>query len=121
MSEFPKNIDIVLNKIAVEYQIAMYVDSYHNAINREYCWFEGKNIRKRIDFNCNCESKLRITFYKDIYPFCSKLLIWCYRNIPMFPYSAKIEWESLDELPTDKSDDFYVQKVKGYISYAKKK
>lgn len=116
MSEFPQNIDKVLNNLAKEHRIKIGKETHYDALNREISWLE-KNILKRIDLTLVGEF-VDVTFYIDTFPFCPKLFIWCRNYIPMFPYLAKGAWKELGKLPLEETEDYYHEKIKSYIDYA---
>ncbi len=117
MSEFPKNIDGVINLIAKEYKIKVKKTTHYDTLNCVLEWTE-MNTKKRIDLTYMGEF-VTVTFYKDRFPFWPRLLTWCHDNIPSFHYLAKIEWESLDKLPLNKTYDFYDKKLRSYVEYAR--
>ena len=119
MSEFPQNIDEVINAIGREYKIRIMKETHYDTLNRVLGWFEN-NIQKRIDLTC-MGKVVAVTFYKDTFPFCPKCLIWLHNAIPLFPYLAKIEWERLDELSLNEAYGFYDKKLRTYIECAKSK
>jgi hypothetical protein len=117
MSIFPDHIDKILRIIAKERKIELRMrESYEGTVNRELYWFEG-NIQKRMHFAI-VGSRVATTYYHDTFPACPKLLIWCHNYIPMFPYYAKIKWESLGEMSLAEAEAVYYEKIRSYIEYA---
>jgi hypothetical protein len=113
MKNFPLAIDAVLRKIADEFELHLARNTHYEATNRELKWFENK-VQKRINFTF-VGNEISVTFYKDTFPFSPRFLIWCHNNIPMFRYSPRIEWRTIEKLPVDQSEDFYLPKLRALI------
>jgi hypothetical protein len=113
MNNFPSAIDSVLQKIADEFKLRLARNTHYEATNRELRWFE-KNVQKRMNFTFDGK-EVSVTFYKDIFPFAPRLFIWCHNNLPMFRYFARIEWQALERLPPDASENFYSSKLRAMI------
>ena len=117
MPNFPDHIDKILNILARERKIELRIrETHYGTLNRELFWFE-KNIQKRIHFAV-VGSRVETTYYREAFLACPKLLIWCHNFVPMFPYFAKIKWESLGELPPAEAEAVYFEKIRYYIEYA---
>lgn len=119
MEEFPQEIDKAINTIAKERKMRMSKDTHSDTSNRVFGWLE-QNAQKRIDLTYNGEY-VDVTYYKDTFSCCPRLLIWCHNNIPLFPYIADTEWETIDKLPLNQTYDFYDKKLRTYIEYATKR
>lgn len=119
MSNFPENIEKVINAIAKENRMVVKKETHYDAVNREMYWFE-KNRRKRIDFAL-VNSLIVVTSYDDIFPVCPLILTWCHDYIPMFPLFAKIQWEKVDELLLGETEGYYHEKIKLYIRGAEQR
>src|SRR5215510_10738917 len=113
MNNFPPVIDAVLQKIADEFKLRFVKNTHYEALNRELKWFDNK-VQKRINFTFD-GNEVSVTLYKDTFPFSPRFLIWCHNNIPMFRYSARIEWRTVEKLPADRSEEFYLSKLRALI------
>lgn len=117
MSEFPVTFDRAIKNIAKNKKIALGNNTHYAAINRELQWFEG-NLLKRLDYNLD-ESSIKVTFLINRFSGNPKLMLFLYNLLPTtLKYPAKIEWESLKELPINGTEEFYYNEILNCINYA---
>jgi hypothetical protein len=68
-------------------------DTHYDANNLELSWWQGP-ICHRIDFQPMLSGEVAVTHYRDHYPCLPKLLRWLHHYVPLFPFVARVEWES---------------------------
>ena len=79
---------------AAGHRLTLARDTHYDANNLELSWWQGR-IYHRIDFQPMLSGDIRVTHYRDQYPFLPKLLCWLRNYVPLFPSVARVEWESV--------------------------
>lgn len=68
-------------------------DTHYDAQNWQLSWWRGTTLH-RLDFQPLEHGNLSVTHYRDHFRFFPRLLRWAHNAIPLFPYVARVEWDS---------------------------
>jgi hypothetical protein len=116
-SGLPSDAKERIEQIAGEKGLCVQYDTHFDANNCEVTWWTGP-IRYRLDFQPLGESFVVVTFNRDSFPFLPRLLLWAWRNIPLFPSFARISTRSLGEIRGTNLADSCEEKIHEAIAIA---
>lgn len=97
MAARPDLVGEVVTELAREHRLTLAHDTHYDARNWVLSWWHGKTLH-RFDVQPMPEGHAVVTHYRDKFPLLPRVLRWANRYIPMFPYFAKIEWQSVGEI-----------------------
>jgi len=103
MEEWTDKIRPVFSNVSREMNIYMRYDTHYDACNYEYSQVKRNQIH-RVDFQPMKNHTIQVTLLIDTYPLFPSFFRFLHREIPMFPYMAKTEYEYIAEINTSVED-----------------
>lgn len=93
-----KNNRESFEKVSKELGIRLAHDTHYDALNYEYSVVSGHEIH-RLDFQPTEGGVYQVIKLVEIYPFLPRLFRFLQNTVPLFPIVAKVEHQTIKELP----------------------
>ncbi|HSF31440.1 MAG TPA: hypothetical protein VLK82_13340 [Candidatus Tectomicrobia bacterium] len=114
---FPAALAAAIERIGEERGLRVGYDTHYDAGNYEISWWR-RGVLYRLDFQPRSATCIQVALYGEHFPTLPRLLRWAWRNIPMFPYLARVEAEDLGWLSAGEATTWYSERVKYFLNTA---
>jgi hypothetical protein len=105
------------NHVNMGHALRVGYDTHYDAGNYEISWRSGR-VLYGLDFQLRSVTCIRVALYREHFPMLPRLLRWAWRNIPMYPFFARVEAQDLGRLSAGQSTPWYSERVKYFLESA---